>query len=169
MDERLIEQQRQGRIAFHIGSVGDEALMIGSAAALAEGDWVAPSHRELGVALYRGTSVDAIVANMYGTGEDLAKGRQMPGHYVDPEHNFLSISSPVGTQIPQAAGVGWAMRLRKSSDAVAVYFGHGATSGADFPVVPLVKLFAEYRVFNIDSDGEPDRISRLVGGLKVGF
>jgi opacity protein-like surface antigen len=41
--------------------------------------------------------------------------------------------------------------------------------GADFPVVPLVKLFAEYRVFNIDSEGEPDRISRIVGGLRVGF
>lgn len=132
LDERLTKLQRQGRIGFHIGSIGEEALMIGSAAAMRPTDWVAPCYREMGVALYRGMPLDKIVANMFGTADDPVQGRQMPCHYVDREHNFLSISSPVGTQITQAAGVGWAMRLRKSSDACAVYFGDGATSEGDF-------------------------------------
>lgn len=132
LDERLTKLQRQGRIGFHIGSVGEEALMIGSAAALRPEDWVAPCYREMGVALYRGMPLDAIVANMFGTAADPVRGRQMPCHYVDREHNFLSISSPVGTQITQAAGVGWAMRLKKKAEACAVYFGDGATSEGDF-------------------------------------
>jgi TPP-dependent pyruvate/acetoin dehydrogenase alpha subunit len=56
----------------------------------------------------------------------------MPCHYVERPHNFLSISSPVGTQITQAAGVGWAMRLKKAKEAALVYFGDGATSQGDF-------------------------------------
>lgn len=132
LDERLTKLQRQGRIGFHIGSVGEEALMIGTAAAARPEDWVVPCYREMGVALYRGMSLDSILANMYGTREDPVKGRQMPCHYTDREHNFLSISSPVGTQITQAAGVGWAMRIRNAKAAALVYFGDGATSEGDF-------------------------------------
>jgi 2-oxoisovalerate dehydrogenase E1 component alpha subunit len=134
LDERLTKLQRQGRIGFHIGSVGEEATMIGTAAASAPGDWVVPCYREMGVALYRGMTLDQILANMYGTADDPVKGRQMPCHYVDRAHNFLSISSPVGTQIPQAAGIGWAMRLKRSGNAALVYFGDGATSQGDFHV-----------------------------------
>jgi len=134
LDERLTKLQRQGRIGFHIGSVGEEALMIGSAAATKPNDWIVPCYREMGVALYRGMPLDDIVANMFGTADDPVQGRQMPCHYVDKAHNFLSISSPVGTQISQAAGVGWAMRLKGKGDASVVYFGDGATSQGDFHV-----------------------------------
>lgn len=132
LDERLTKLQRQGRIGFHIGSVGEEALMIGSAAATRPNDWIVPCYREAGVAIYRGMSVERLVHNMYGTSEDPIQGRQMPCHYSDKEHNFLSISSPVGTQITQAAGVAWAMKLKKTSDVAVVYFGDGATSQGDF-------------------------------------
>lgn len=132
LDERLTKLQRQGRIGFHIGSVGEEAVMIGSAAALRLSDWITPCYREMGVALYRGMSLDAILANMYGTADDPVKGRQMPCHYADRERNFLSISSPVGTQITQAVGVAWGAKLRRTSDVVVVYFGDGATSEGDF-------------------------------------
>jgi pyruvate dehydrogenase E1 component subunit alpha len=134
LDERLTKLQRQGRIGFHIGSVGEEALMIGSAAAMRPTDWVVPSYREAGVALYRGMRIEQLVANMYGTAEDPVSGRQMPCHYADQPHNFLSISSPVGTQIPQATGIAWAMKIRKTTDAAIVYFGDGATSEGDFHV-----------------------------------
>lgn len=134
LDDRLTKLQRQGRIGFHIGSVGEEALMIGSAAAARPSDWVVPCYREAGVALYRGFPVEQLVANMFGTADDPVQGRQMPCHYADREHNFLSISSPVGTQIPQAAGIAWGMKLRKTSDVAIVYFGDGATSQGDFHV-----------------------------------
>src|SRR5436189_293268 len=56
----------------------------------------------------------------------------MPCHYVYRKGNYLSISSPVGTQIPHAVGIAWAMRLRGDPHAVLVFFGDGATSTADF-------------------------------------
>ena len=42
---------------------------------------------------------------------DVGKGRQMPVHYGSRRLNFQTISSPLGTQIPQAAGTGYALKL----------------------------------------------------------
>src|SRR5579862_1769299 len=51
IDERLTLLQRQGRIGFHIGSLGEEAAVIGSAHALRERDWLFPCYREFGAVL----------------------------------------------------------------------------------------------------------------------
>jgi TPP-dependent pyruvate/acetoin dehydrogenase alpha subunit len=73
-----------------------------------------------------------LLCQLIGNAEDPLHGRQMPCHYVYRKGNYLSISSPVGTQIPHAVGVAWAMKLRGDPHAVLVFFGDGATSTADF-------------------------------------
>ena len=42
LDERLVALQRQGRIGFHVGSLGEEAAILGSAYAMRKGDWLFP-------------------------------------------------------------------------------------------------------------------------------
>src|SRR5256885_9996516 len=78
LDERLTTLQRQGRIGFHIGSVGEEAAIIGSAAALEKDDWLFPCYREAGAALLRGMPMQAFCNNMFGNAGHPVKGRQMP-------------------------------------------------------------------------------------------
>lgn len=134
VDEQMIRLQRQGRIAFYIGSIGEEASVVGSAAALASEDWIMPCYRELGAALYRGFTLFDFFCQLFGNARDQIKGRQMPNHYALPELKFGSISSPVGTQIPQAVGMALAAKIRKRQDVVLVYFGDGATSQGDFHV-----------------------------------
>jgi 2-oxoisovalerate dehydrogenase E1 component alpha subunit len=56
----------------------------------------------------------------------------MPDHYTSRQAHWLSISSPVGTQIPQAVGFAWGAKLKREDLATLVYFGDGATSSADF-------------------------------------
>src|SRR2546429_5429695 len=73
-----------------------------------------------------------LLCQVIGNAEVPLHGRQMPCHYVYRKGNYLSISSPVGTQIPQAFGIAWAMKLRGDAHAVLVFFGDGATSTADF-------------------------------------
>jgi len=73
-----------------------------------------------------------LLCQLIGNSEDPVHGRQMPCHYVYRKGNYLSISSPVGTQIPHAVGIAWAMKLRGEPHAVLVFFGDGATSTADF-------------------------------------
>jgi TPP-dependent pyruvate/acetoin dehydrogenase alpha subunit len=56
-------------------------------------------------------------------------------HWGSPEHHFHTISSPLATQIPQAAGVAYALRrdpARRGKNCAAVYFGEGAASEGDF-------------------------------------
>jgi 2-oxoisovalerate dehydrogenase E1 component alpha subunit len=132
LDERLVLLQRQGRIAFHIGSLGEEATVLGSAAALRDSDWIFPSYREFGAAIWRGMPLETYIHAMFGTGLDTAKGRQMPDHYGSRAAKFGSVSSPIGTQITHAVGFAWAAKMRRDPLATLVYFGDGATSSHDF-------------------------------------
>ena len=132
LDDRLVTLQRQGRIGFHIGSLGEEAAIVGSAAAVRPQDWLFPCYREFGAALWRGMALERYVDNMFGNAGDPAKGRQMPDHYTAKAAKFGSISSPIGTQITQAVGFAWAAKIKKDDLVALVYFGEGATSSNEF-------------------------------------
>ena len=56
----------------------------------------------------------------------------MPVHYGSKALNICTVSSPLATQIPQAAGSGYQMRI-KGEDRIAItYFGEGSASEGDF-------------------------------------
>jgi 2-oxoisovalerate dehydrogenase E1 component alpha subunit len=132
LDERLGLLQRQGRVSLHVGSQGEEAAILGSAAALRDKDWIFPSGREFGAALWRGMPLASYVNHMFGNALDPMKGRQTPDHYGSRVARFAPIRSPVGTQISQATGFAWAARTKKDDTAALVYFGEGATSSSEF-------------------------------------
>ena len=132
IDERLVTLQRQGRIGFHIGSLGEEAAVLGAAYALHEEDWLFPCYREFGAALMRGFELQRFLDNMFGNVNDTVLGRQMPDHYTCRRVHFGSISSPVGTQITQAVGFAWAGKIQKKTFVTLAYFGDGGTSSNDF-------------------------------------
>jgi len=132
LDNRMLALQRQGRIGFYGPSLFQEAAIVGAAMAMGPDDWIVPQYREPGAALVRGMPLTELLCQLIGNSADPVKGRQMPCHYVYRKGNYLSISSPVGTQIPHAVGIGWAMKLRHDKAATLVYFGDGATSTADF-------------------------------------
>ena len=134
IDERMIKLQRQGRISFYVGSMGEEATIIGATFALEAKDWIIPCYRELGAALLRGFSLFELCCQLFGNAQDTIKGRQMPNHYASAKLRFGSISSPVGNQIPHATGLGLAARLRGTGDVALAFFGDGATSTGDFHV-----------------------------------
>ncbi|KAJ2793510.1 hypothetical protein H4S07_007026, partial [Coemansia furcata] len=131
MDQILYEAQRQGRISFYMTSFGEEAL-IGSAAALDPKDHVFGQYREAGVLLQRGFTLEQFMNQCYSNEKDLGKGRQMPIHYGSKELHFQTISSPLATQIPQAAGAAYAMRREGNKQCAICYFGEGAASEGDF-------------------------------------
>ncbi|KAF8490753.1 branched-chain alpha-keto acid dehydrogenase E1-alpha subunit [Gautieria morchelliformis] len=136
LDNVLYNIQRQGKISFWMTTHGEEATVVGSAAALALEDEVLGQYREMGVLLWRGFSLDAIMGQCFGNVNDHAtKGRQMPVHFGSPALHFHTISSPLATQIPQAAGVGYALKrdpARRGKNCAVCYFGEGAASEGDF-------------------------------------
>jgi pyruvate dehydrogenase E1 component alpha subunit len=132
LDERMVTLQRQGRIGFYIGSIGEEAAVFGAAAAMAPGDWLFPCYREHGAALLRGMPLTTFLCELLGNAGDPMKGRQMPCHEAWRPGRFASISSPISTQISHAVGAGWAARLKGDDMVPLVWFGEGGTSAADF-------------------------------------
>lgn len=132
-DDICLKLQRSGRIGFSIPNLGIEACQVGAAAALRKDDWIFPSYRDFGMALYHGVDPLDMMNNMFGNANDNAVGRQMPVHFsfVEPIR-FVSISSPLGTQIPQAVGAAYAMQMRGEDKVALTSFGDGSTSTLGF-------------------------------------
>ncbi len=131
LDEKGIRLQRQGKVTFHIFTKGQEAH-VAAAVALQDEDWVYPAYREHGIALYRGFELEDLVNHLFANIKDKEKGRRLPGLFGSKKHNFVNPSAPIGTQIIQAAGTAYAMKLKGEPYVTTVFFGDGATSSNDF-------------------------------------
>ncbi|WP_394828477.1 thiamine pyrophosphate-dependent dehydrogenase E1 component subunit alpha [Pendulispora albinea] len=144
IDARMIVLQRQGRVGFYGACTGQEAVPIATGLALEKTDWVFPALREQSVMLVRGFPLIAFVAQVFGNAGDVLKGRQMPSHHSGRSVNQVSWSSNIGTQIPQAVGAAWAMKMKKAPHIAVGFMGDGATSEADFHAA--MTFAARYRV-----------------------
>ncbi|EON68116.1 2-oxoisovalerate dehydrogenase E1 component, alpha subunit [Coniosporium apollinis CBS 100218] len=138
MDLIMFDAQRQGRLSFYMVSAGEEGIAVGSAAALNPSDVIFAQYRETGVFQQRGFSLDEFMSQLFANCKDYGQGRNMPVHYGSRKHNIHTISSPLATQIPHAAGAAYALKLQAAQNPneepriVACYFGEGAASEGDF-------------------------------------
>ncbi|XP_036894894.1 2-oxoisovalerate dehydrogenase subunit alpha, mitochondrial isoform X1 [Sturnira hondurensis] len=126
-----VDLVRAGRISFYMTNYGEEGTHVGSAAALDNTDLVFGQYREAGVLMYRDYPLEQFMAQCYGNASDSSKGRQMPVHYGCKERHFVTISSPLATQIPQAVGAAYAAKRANANRIVICYFGEGAASEGD--------------------------------------
>ncbi|KAI9818794.1 MAG: hypothetical protein M1827_007614 [Pycnora praestabilis] len=138
MDLIMFDAQRQGRLSFYMVSAGEEGIAVGSASALTPNDVIFAQYREAGVFQQRGFTLEDFMSQLFANRKDTGKGRNMPVHYGSGKLNIHTISSPLATQIPQASGAAYALKLRAlqnpniSPRIVACYFGEGAASEGDF-------------------------------------
>ena len=132
LDERMVASQRQGRLSFYMAALGEEAASVGSAAGLKSQDMIMSQYREQGALMFRGFSLENFMSQMFSNKKDLGKGRQMPIHYGSSELNYMTVSSPLGTQIPQATGYAYGQKFRGLDAITLCYFGEGAASEGDF-------------------------------------
>ena len=132
LDERMVASQRQGRLSFYMSALGEEAASVGGAAGLKDQDMIMAQYREQGALMFRGFSLENFMNQMFSNSKDLGKGRQMPIHYGSKELNYMTVSSPLGTQIPQATGYAYGQKLQGLDEVTICYFGEGAASEGDF-------------------------------------
>lgn len=132
IDNRMLQLQRQGRIGFYGACTGQEGSVFGSAAALEPTDWVLPALREAGILLYRGLPLTTYFDQLLGNADDITQGRQMPCHPPGHDFKYVTMSSVIANQIPQATGVALASKLRKDGAVTMCFMGDGATSEGDF-------------------------------------
>jgi 2-oxoisovalerate dehydrogenase E1 component alpha subunit len=132
LDERMVGAQRQGRLSFYLTCTGEEASVGGTIAAFGPQDMVMGQYREQVALRFRGFTTEQFMNQLFGNVSDLGKGRQMPVHYGSRELNFMTIRSPLATQIPQAAGYAYGQKLASKDACTLCYFGDGAASEGDF-------------------------------------
>ena len=117
-DERVLLLQRTGRVPAYYQSSGQEA----SAAAglvLEPQDWIVTAYREQPIRLARGVPIDEELAVFFNA-VDLT---------WDPlERRITPLNATIGSHIPHATGLAYAMRYLEEDAVALAVFGDGATS-----------------------------------------
>ena len=122
-DRRALGAQRQGRLGTYAMLEGHEAAQVGSAAALADGDFIYPAYREHAVQLTRGMPLDVI----------LTYWRGLPNSDWDVHrYRMMTNTVPIASHLPHAVGHAYAARQRGEDVVTAAFLGDGATSETDF-------------------------------------
>ena len=134
IDDRMLTLQRQGRIGFYGACTGQEASVFGTTAALQPTDWIVPALREAGALLYRGLPLRTYFNQLLGNVDDITQGRQMPCHPPGHDFHYVTMSSVIANQIPQANGLALAGKLKQDGRVTMCFMGDGATSEGDFHV-----------------------------------
>ncbi|WP_444895628.1 pyruvate dehydrogenase (acetyl-transferring) E1 component subunit alpha [Microbulbifer sp. SSSA005] len=128
VDDRAVKMQRTGQLGTYPSSLGQEAIGVGLAAAMAKEDIYCPNYRETGALLERGVTIEEIYA-IWGGDE---RGQNFRHSRED-----LPLSVPIATQMLHGAGVAFALKYKHEHFGepmrVAVSTGgDGSTSRGDF-------------------------------------
>ncbi|HWI23096.1 MAG TPA: pyruvate dehydrogenase (acetyl-transferring) E1 component subunit alpha [Baekduia sp.] len=152
-EERAGEMYAKAKVGgfLHL-AIGEEATITGSTRALRDNDFLISTYRSHGHALARGSSPNAVMAELFGKVDGLCGGRGGSMHMFDAEKRFLGGYGIVGGNLPIAAGVGLASDYRGEDDATMVQFGDGAsnqgTFGETLNMAALWKLPVVFMVTN---------------------
>jgi pyruvate dehydrogenase E1 component alpha subunit len=133
--EHRIERKlyRQGKIVggVYVGR-GQEAIGVGSCILTRPDDVICPSHRDMGAFLIRGMTPGRILAQYMGRRDGYTRGRDGNMHMGDLKLNIIAFVSMLADNVPVAAGIALAFKMRRQDRVVLCYFGDGATSRGDW-------------------------------------
>jgi 2-oxoisovalerate dehydrogenase E1 component alpha subunit len=134
LDERMWALNRQGKVPFVVSAAGHEACQVAAGFALERGtDYFVPYYRDLTMVLVAGLTPRDVLLGLYGKTEDPSgAGRQMPAHWGSRRLGIITHSSPIGTQVPHAVGIAYAIKYRREQAVALCCFGEGATSQGDW-------------------------------------
>ncbi len=131
---------------------GQEAVAVGFASVLHEGDRIACTYRGHGHLLAMGSDPEALMAELLGRETGLNGGRSGSMNMVDPEHGVLGSYGIVGGSI--AAATGAALALRGTDSIAVAYFGDGAINQAYFyECLNFAKVFQLPVLFVCENNG----------------
>ena len=132
-EEKAAEAYTLGKIGgFCHLYIGQEAVAVGTLAALRPDDYVLTSYRDHGHALVMGTSPDEVMAELFGRIGGCSKGKGGSMHLFDADKHFLGGHGIVGGQIPLATGVAFATKYRGTDQVTLCFFGEAALNQGAF-------------------------------------
>ncbi len=132
IEEKMLLLLRQGKVSKWFSGIGQEAISVGVASALAQDEWVMPLHRNLGIFTTRKMPLDKLFMQLQGKKNGFSKGRERSFHFGSAEHHICGMISHLGPQLSLADGAALAYKLRKENKVSVAFTGDGGTSQGDF-------------------------------------
>ncbi len=123
--EEMYKMAGKIRGFFHVYN-GQEAIAAGCMTATNHEDPFITGYRDHGLALAKGMSPNAAMAELYGKATGCSKGKGGSMHLFDKANNFYGGHGIVGAQIGTGAGLAFAEQYRGSKNVVLCFFGDGA-------------------------------------------
>lgn len=129
LEEEAARAYAMGKIGgfLHL-YIGQEAVAVGACAAMKKDDYVVTTYRDHGIAIAKGMSARALMAELYGKATGCSHGLGGSMHLFDKEHGMLGGHAIVGGHIPFAAGTAFASKYRSDGRVTMCFFGDGAVS-----------------------------------------
>src|SRR5215218_5768140 len=132
-EERAGEMYAKAKVGgfLHL-AIGEEATIIGSVRAMKDTDYLISTYRSHGHALARGTSPNAVMAELFGREDGCSRGRGGSMHMFDLERRFMGGYGIVGGNLPIGAGHALASDYMGTDDVTLCVFGDGASNQGTF-------------------------------------
>src|SRR5690606_29341440 len=153
-EERTAEAYALGKIGgFCHLYIGQEAVSTGSISILRDDDYIITTYRASGQALARGMSGPAMMAELYGRKDGVARGKGGSMHLFDKDLNFLGGHGIVGGHVPLATGVAFAIKYRGGDQVVVCFMGESVVNtGAFHEALNMASLWKLPAVFIIENN-----------------
>src|SRR5690606_9343897 len=142
-EERAAQMYGRQKIAgfLHL-YIGQEAVSVGSVWATKPDDPIITAYRDHGLALARGMSSKAGMAELFGKIDGCSRGKGGSMHFFDVERHFYGGHGIVGGQIPVGVGMAFALKYKETGGCCLTYFGDGAINqGAFHEAANLAALY----------------------------
>ncbi|TWF42628.1 pyruvate dehydrogenase E1 component alpha subunit [Chitinophaga polysaccharea] len=106
--------------------IGQEAIAAGAITATKPEDKFITAYRDHALAIAKGISAKACMAELYGKATGCSKGKGGSMHFFSKEHGFFGGHGIVGAQIGTGAGLALAEQYTGTDNVVLCFFGDGA-------------------------------------------
>ncbi len=153
-EERTAQSYQQAKIGgFCHLYIGQEAVAVGSIAALKPDDPIITAYRDHGHALARGMHPNYCMAEMYGKITGCAKGKGGSMHMFDAPHHMYGGHAIVGGQAPLGVGLAFATTYLAKDNVTVCYFGDGALNqGAVHEAMNLAAIWRLPIIFVVENN-----------------
>jgi 2-oxoisovalerate dehydrogenase E1 component len=132
VEEKMLKLLRQGRISKWFSGIGQEAISVGTAAALQRDELIFTMHRNLGVFTTRSVPLTRLFSQWQGKPGGFTKGRDRSFHFGTLDYGIVGMISHLGPQLSLADGVALAHKLKGEGQLSLAFTGDGGTSQGEF-------------------------------------
>jgi pyruvate dehydrogenase E1 component alpha subunit len=132
-EEKTVQLYQTARIWGYLHPyIGEEAVAVGTCAAINKTDYIVSTHRGHGHSIAKGADLNRMMAELLGKATGYCKGRGGSMHIADTELGMLGANGIVGGGIPISVGAGFSCKMEGKGRVTICFFSDGASNNGVF-------------------------------------